>query len=336
MKQKGHINFDTIHIKALISQGFDVKIVMHEEISNLMVFPMELYALNIPKSFDSPLNNSIVNRLYYILTLAYLKMKLSFRHYDYVIISNLDEISMGICPLNKHMYLFCHGNANDFCNNIKSFFLKKLSSNNTFLVFNKQMESIFLHHNILNTSIISHGCPTPYNVDTSCIKLLPLQENMHIVFHPSSKIDQTFLYNICNEQVNKNLKEQNVILVLRSNSTISNQFSNIMIINKYLTAKDYEYIYQKSDIILLAYPNNFANQVSGVSYECIANHKKLLALQNKSLLYCEQYFNYSPFFSTTAEMLNKITELLDKPNFGPIITAKDLIPNYKLIFNKKI
>lgn len=331
MKQKGHIVFDTIHINALISQGFDVKIVMHKEIAKLMSFPKELYVVTLPKCLDSSINNGIINRLYYVLTLMYLKTKISFSQYDYIIISNLDEISMGICPLSKKMYMFCHRNANDFKHKIKSFFLKKLSQNNTFLVFNEQMNSVFLHHNIFNTAIISHGCPAPYNVEASCRDMLTLPETKHIIFHPSSKTDSLFLHNVCNEKVNKLLQEMNTCLVLRSRNTIDYKFSNIIIINKYLTVKEYEYIYQKSDVILLAYPKSFANQVSGVSYECIANHKTLLALRNDSLLYCRQYYNYSPFFSTTEEMLHKIKDLLLDPSLCPIISAKELIPNYEHI-----
>ena len=92
IKQYGHINFDKIHINALVSQGYDVKIIMHKDIANKLPYSKEIYALVLPTWMGYSSKNGIINRLVYIATLLIIKFKISFKSYNYCIISNLDEI----------------------------------------------------------------------------------------------------------------------------------------------------------------------------------------------------------------------------------------------------
>lgn len=331
IKQYGHINFDKIHINALVSQGYDVKIIMHKDIANKLPYSKEIYALVLPTWMGYSSKNGIINRLVYIATLLFIKFKISFKSYNYCIISNLDEISMALCPLTKDMFLICHGNSKNFTNAIKKIFLHKLALSCTFIVFNNQMAKPFLKNGITCIRIISHGCVAPFVNMKVHSEYAFMKKYKHIIFHPSSKTDVNFVNMIYNENVNKSLKENETLLVLRNNPLKDKKMSNIIFINKYLNNMEYQYLFSLSEIILLAYPSSFHYQVSGVSFECISNNKKLLALRNESLIYCGDFYNYDPFFNNADNFINKIIYLNKTKNSGLVITPQEVTPNYKVI-----
>lgn len=95
-----------------------------------------------------------------------------------------------------------------------------------------------------------------------------------VVFHPSPKSDINFLKTIYTKEYNNILNRNNILLLLRNSPFEDKGYSNIRFINTYLKENDYQGLFKRANIILLAYPNNFKYQVSGVSYECVANNKK--------------------------------------------------------------
>lgn len=334
MNQFGHITFDQIHIQALKSQGYAVKIVMHQEIAQQMHLSKENFALVLPKWMGKEHKNSLMNRILFLVTLLFIKLKISFKEYDYCVVSNIDEITMGIIPLTKNMYLFCHGSCRGVYNSIKRMFLRKLSKENTFLVFNKEMASAFIQNNMNHVKIISHGCTMPFFSRTTSSWENELQGFKHIVFHPSSKTESTFVKEIYNEEINQLLNDNKTLLLLRNNPVEDKGLSNIKFINTRLSKEDYEYIFMKAGIILFAYPKSFNFQVSGVSFECIANNKNILVLENESLKYCKDFYNYNPFFKDCKQLIQKILLLNENTDLKPIVDAEDLIPNYKMIFEQ--
>lgn len=333
MKQFGHINFDQIHINALLEQGYDVKVVMHHDVAQKMKLQQNMYALILPVFLGHDYKSAIFNRLLYILTLIYIKLHINFSKFDYCIISNIDEITLSIVPLAKKMYLFCHGSIEDLDNKIKFLFLKHLSYNHIFLVFNKDMKQPFKKKNFDNIHVISHGCIPPFKEicsPTKYDKLLNAYD--FIVFHPSTKADLSFLKEIYSKENNEALKKNNILLLLRNNPFEDKNYSNIKFINAYLEAFEYQNLLKKSNIILLAYPKNFQYKVSGVSFECIANQKNILVLHNQSFDYCKTYYNYNIFFNSADEAIQKLTKMKNNHNnYKCIITPKDLMPNYSEI-----
>ena len=331
MNQYGHVTFDKIHIQALQSQGFDVKLVMHHDIAKQMQLSKDCYALILPKWMGKESKNSLMNRTLYIITLLYIKYKITFVQYDYCVVSNIDEITMGLLPLTKGMFLFCHGSCRGLYNSIKRYFLRKLSKKNTFLVFNKEMSSVFFKNKMTNVKVISHGCTVPFNKVSISGWENELKAYKHIIFHPSSKTENGFIAEIYNKKYNKILQENDTLLLLRNNPMEEKGFSNIKFINTRLSKEDYDYIFLKADIILFVYPKSFHLQVSGVSFECIANHKKILAMRNDSLEYCKEFYNYDPFFKDCKELIQKILLLNKDKSLKPIVDRGDLTPNYKTI-----
>lgn len=334
MKQYGHINFDTIHINAMLSQGYDVKIVMHKEIADKMPYNKKQYAIILPKWLGYECKFSLINRLLYMLTLIYIKIYVSFSQYDHCVISNLDELTMGLLPLTKGMYLICHGSCRGFENKIKSFFLKKLSKQNTFIVFNKEMVQPFTNNGISRVRIISHGCINTF--DKSSKAQLPsfAKGYKRVVFHPSPKLDANFIKDVYNEKYNDIFKQNNILLILRNNPYKDKGLSNIKFINCHIPKEEYQALFLYSDIILFAYPRSFYLQVSGVSFECVSNQKRMLISYHPSLSYCKEFCNYDPFFKDTDEMIKKIEELISNKNLNIIATPEELIPKYHEIFKK--
>lgn len=330
MKQFGHINFDQIHIHALLEQGFDVKVVMHYDIAKKMNLSKELYALILPTFLGYECKSGMINRLLYFMTLIYIKLHINFSKYDYSIISNFDEISLSVVPLARKMYMFCHGNCRDLENNIKFFFLKHLSKHHEFIVFSDEMQKPFKDKGFCNIHVISHGCIPPFTENVMSHDFYNmLNKYDFVVFHPSPKSDINFLKTIYSKEYNDILNRNNILLLLRNSPFEDKGYSNIRFINTYLKENDYQGLFTRANIILLAYPKSFKYQVSGVSYESISNQKNMLVLQNPSLNYCKKYYNYNLFFSNAKEAIDKIIEMKKNSfSYQCIINLKDLAPNY--------
>lgn len=333
MLQYGHVNFDRIQISALKSTGHEVKLIFHYDIAKQLDFPASDYALIIPKCLGTNSDNPIINRLLYIMTLLFIKIKIRFSRYDKVIVSNLDELTLGLVPLTKKMYIFCHSNSNDFESSIKKTFLKKLAKNNRFIVFNEFMKEPFTLNGIHHLLVISHGCISPFIARRNQVPL-DLSKYKFVVFHPSTKIENSFLNELkTNESLHHFLTDNHVALIVRDKNLVVNQCNHIIVLKDYLTVEQYQALFLASNIILLVYPETFKYKVSGISYECFANHKRLLIYDNASLKYCNEYYNYDPMFSSTAQLCEKIKYLQENESAAYLATDNILKPNYSSILD---
>ena len=119
--------------------------------------------------------------------------------------------------------------------------------------------------------------------------------------------------------------------MLRDLVAHNNISGNIIYLNQYLSQAQYHYLFQKSDIILLAYQDNFCCRVSGVSFECVANRKKALIKDNPSLSYCRDFYNYDPFFNTIQTLQERIEYLLNHPKACCTARPESLMPDYTQI-----
>lgn len=326
MLQRGHINFDKIHIKGLENAGCDVWIIIPSKLK--VSFPSSSYKclFTIPK-WLSPQNASpLLNRIAYILTLIYIKIKIKETRYKHIFISNFDEITLGLVPLNKQMYLYCHTTANNFDSKIKAFFIRKLAKNNHFIVFNHEMAEGFYKENIVDVKIVSHGCIPPFpNTDTQMLKV---EIDYHrLIFIPSERTSSSFLQTFLRNKEFTNFIERNKILVIVRNFHDNPTNKYIHPINRYLSDSEYRTLFLKSDFILIAYPPNFGYRVSGISFECVANKKNLLYLANDSLKYCKSFYNYDPEFNNIKELIAKI-EKFDYNCNKCIVDKDNLMPDY--------
>lgn len=337
MKQYGHLNFDQIHIDALLAEGNDVRLVMPEKMAKLMNRPCDMYEWIIPNWMSYYGKNGAVNRLFYILILLVLRIRTRFSKYDVCVVSNTDEISLGLVPFPIKEYLICHANCCSFANKLKRYFMNKLSASNDFIVFNERMKQVFVDNGINNVHIVSHGCMPSFDKATMTSIPQELAGHKHIVFHPSSKPERKLLAGIMgNKRLHKYLIDNDVVLVLRNKPDGIADIPNIVYINRYLTTDEYRGLFLKSDVILLAYPEEFAYSVSGVSFECVSNSKNVLVLENPSLDYCRKFYSYDPFFKDTDDFCDKLNSIISNPDDNRcIVEIDELRPNYNKVFQNK-
>lgn len=332
----GHINFNRIHIDAIKSAGYDVRLILHSDIADNMDYPNEDYVLKLPRCLNQRQDSPILNRVIFLVVLLWIKIKvINFSQYSHVVISNCDELTLGILPLCRNMYIMCHNTASVH-SIVKRFFLKRLAKHNNFLVFDEYMKKPFVENGIKSVKIISHGCVAPYGHYNDENLPTMIKGFSKLIFHPSPRVDSSFVGNlIADDKLCEYLQKNDILLLIHGDKEeYKNLSDNILFISGFLPIKVYQAIFMKADIILLAYPTTFQNQVSGVSYECIANQKNILVKNHPALTYCRDFYNYDPLFKNDDELLYKIKELmLDTNKYCCVASAETLIPDYKKIFD---
>lgn len=326
MLQRGHINFDKIHIEALEKTGGEVWLIIPSRLKKF--FPSSSYKclITIPK-WLSPQNASpLLNRIAYILTLLYIKLKINKSLFDYIFISNFDEITLGLVAPGKQMYLYCHNTANNFSCKFKAFFIRVLAKSNHMIVFNHEMAEKFYSEGIEDVKVVSHGCIPPFP-DSKTQMLKVRVDYRRLIFIPSERTSPFFLQTFLRNKEFTNFIERNKILVIVRNFHDNPTSKYIHPINRYLSDSEYRTLFLKSDFILIAYPPDFGYRVSGISFECVANKKNLLYLANDSLKYCKSFYNYDPEFNNVKELIAKI-EKFDYNCYKCIVNKDNLRPDY--------
>ncbi len=323
--EKGHVNFNHIHIDALKQCGFDVHLILHQLIADNLPYDASQYVAIIPSILRKREGHPLLNRVIFLLTLLYIKVKVRFKDYDHVIISSFDEISLGLLPLCNYMQIICHRNAIGFENSIKRTFLKRLAKHNDFIVFNESMAEPFRQQGIANVHIISHGVMPACNS-------APSSEHSHKdiqLFHPSVGSDEIFLRELLSsEDFQQFLVDEHIIFTLRSHLDITPSSDRIRIIREFLPQKEYKKLFLNSDIILIIYPSTFRFTVSAVSFECVTYKKKALIKNNMALSYCKGFFNYNPFFDNISQLKERLSYIIHHQEAQCSIATSDLTPNY--------
>ena len=153
------------------------------------------------------------------------------------------------------------------------------------------------------------------------------------MFHPSSKADDTFVNSLVNSvELADFLARNDVLLLIHGDKKEGEKYpDNVRFISGFLPTALYREIFLRSDIVLIAYPSSFQNQVSGVSFECVANKKNMLVLEHPALHYCRDFYNYNPIFSTTSEQVEKMGALTRDSSLQCVATPESLTPDYHKI-----
>lgn len=174
MFMRGHVNFNRVHIDALLKEGYNVKLVLHKEIASLLPYAYQQYALVIPRILGTNVHNPILSRIIMLLTIIYIKLHVRFSSYGHVVISCMDEITLGACPFYQKMFIICHGNARGLANRVKRLFIKRLAKHNAFIVFNESMKEPFVKHGIRKVFVVSHAVFRHFNSIPTYLLNLPL------------------------------------------------------------------------------------------------------------------------------------------------------------------
>lgn len=327
----GHVNFDKIQINALRRTGAAVKLVMHEAFAARLGFPAQDYELVIPARLNPPAGASpLLNRIYFLRTLLYIRRHVDFRAWDAVVFSTFDEVTMSLVPLCRRKLLFCHGNVTTLGITAKRLLMKLIGRHNYFLVFNDYMRRKCLATGLSRTMVVSHGCVKPYRMDRAAERL-PFDKSRYsmVIFHPSASPNVEFFRSLTSDRGFCDfLMRENILLVLHTDTALGSACPNIMEIKGYMEGDEYKALFLTSDIILIAYPASFCYRVSGVSYECVANGKRALILSSDAFNYCRDYYNYDPMFADARALEEKILYLRSHDEARCTASPASLEPDY--------
>lgn len=347
-QKDGHINFNSIHIDALRKAGHTVDLVLHREIAEHLPYPDEDYALLLPRFLRFRAGKPIVNRIVFLLALLYIRLCVGIRKYDKVFLGCIDEISYSMLPLSRSSYIFAHGNGRFLPSEDGSFAsgaakyhrMKKLAQESTFIVFNDYMAEPFRRCGFSNVKTISHGCVPPFSpAADNALEAFPIRitPEMKIIFHPSGKCNEDFVRQaLADTNLHTYLKEQSIYIILRNCPAWAKATdipANIIFVNGFLSDELYRALFLRADAILMCYPLTFHHQVSGVSYECAANGKLMLALDTPPLRYIRDWFNYDPLFGDIPAFTNCLKQVCaDGSECRIIVDAESLMPDYSNFF----
>lgn len=349
-QKDGHVNFNRIHIDALRRAGHDVKLVLHREIAQQLPYPAADYALQLPRLLRFRAGHPLINRITFILTLALIKMCVRVNRYDKIVLGCIDEISYSILPLRRDAYIHAHGNGRFLpdpdgtlaAGATKFRAMQRLAPQATFIVYNDYMAEPFIRAHFPNVRVVSHGCVPPFqptDADAKILSQLPLRitPDQKIIFHPSGKCNEDFVRQaLTDARLHRTLADHNAYIILRNRPKWigSEQIpQRIVFVDGFLSNELYRALFLRADAILMCYPPSFHHQVSGVSFECAANGKRILALATPPLTYMRNWFNYDPLFADTHALAERIAQLFAESSSADfIITPDQLAPDYNDVF----
>ncbi len=329
--QKGHVHFNRIHIDSLKAQGYEVRLALYEAMAAQLPYTADEYDVVIPQRYEQCDGHPLQNRINFLRALRYIQSHVRLDDYDKLIVSSWDEVTLGLLPLRRDMYLICHANAANLANRVKGGVIRRMNRLGChFIVFNDYMAAPFAAHGIRRVHIVGHGCIAPFTDGQGAIPDI-CKGYRRVIFHPSAKADAAFVDELfAHERLQRYLADTGTLLLLRHRQPRWADTEQIRFIEAQLSMEDYEQLFLHSYLILLAYSDGFAYQVSGVSYEAVANRKPMAILQHPSLDYCKAFYDYDPRFANAEELL-ELLQQLDRTAGRCIVTAADLTPDYSFL-----
>lgn len=347
-QKDGHVNFNRIHIDALRHADHHVDLVLHEEIARQLPYEDCDYALQLPRCMRFRPGKPLLNRFVFFFTLLYIILRVRVKNYDKVFLGCIDEISYSMLPLSRDAFIYAHGNGRfipegDAKPSLKFHAMKRLAPRATFVVFNEYMARPFRDAGFPNVKVVSHGCVPPFDdAPDGALTELPfrIEPQHHIVFHPSGKCNEDFIRQaLADKTLHDYLEQSDTHIILRNCPAWAKEediHKHIHFVNGFLSTSLYQALFLRADVIMMCYPPNFHHQVSGVSFECVANSKLVLALKTEPLMYLRDYFNYDPLFADTATLTKRLEAIFTSADEATpceiIATPETLAPDYTTFF----
>jgi hypothetical protein len=315
--QKGHLNFNNIYIESLRKSGYQLNFVFVAEYESKLNVEKSDIVYTIPKFLYQNNLGKICNRIVYFISLILVRMFVDFKNYDAVIFSSFEEISFFFSNI-KNAYLINHINVSTSKqSNIKYWFLDKVIKRNSLIVLDDATKNYLLRKGDYNILVQPHGlAPSKkdeiVNSSNEYYYIFEIVAKFNkIIFSPSkSSLDDNFIDRLMSSDIFLNyLEKENALFIFKGDSKTNH--NNILSIDFFLSPQVYDCLFLKSDVILVAYPNNFNYRVSGVLFECMSNSKPCAVSKIDTLIHFSDYFNYNPFYSTINELI-QILETFDR------------------------
>lgn len=338
---EGHINFNNIFIGALYNEISSIDFVFRDGYKEKLHTFKNSKNYAIPNKFYSKTKNKFQTRLGLFRIYNYLKKIISENQYDFILFSSYDELTLHLSCFRKGLILINHNNLYKLDRSLKFYFFKKSAKDNYNIVFENYMKDYLNSKGINNVYVIHHGLPISFDVKimlkASCYnEFSSFDKYKKIIFSPSgSSMDITFINNLIKNKSFLTFLENNEILLILKNKYTKSSHTNIHVISNYLSISQYQYLFLKSNMILISYPLSFKLRVSAVLFEAISNKKLCLISDIPSLKNFKNFFKYDPYFSnvdTLIERINLIINLPDHIRIDPYKNTDLLSPDFKILF----
>lgn len=340
--QKGHINFNNIYIESLRKSGYLIDFVFVSGYEDKLNIDSSEVVYSIPKVFFKKDLGKLGNRIAYFFALFFIRLFVDFKKYDLIIFSSFEEVSFFLSNIKK-CYLINHINVSTSVESkIKHYLLNKVLINNSLIVLDKETKNYLSSKGNDKIYFQPHGLPNAKSLihtnkdDEFDYIFDELVKYKKILFSPSeSSLDKDFI----NELIQSNkfmeyLEQEDILFVYKDKSSVVIK-RNTLVISDFLSQNAYDYLFLKSDIILIAYPENFKYRVSGVLLECMANEKPCVVSRIDTLESYKDFFKYDAFYSNIDELIQTIGDLnkFDSNTGGYYRNLTMLEPNFNNFFN---
>jgi hypothetical protein len=335
--QVGHVNFNNIYIRALIEAGFKIDFIFAKGYGEKLDLGFGNVIYSIPHFLLKNIYGGLGNRLAYFFVLILIRLKVNFKRYELVVFSSFEEISFYFSGISN-CYLINHINVSEgYESSLKFYFLHRVLIKNTLIVLDRETEQLLKSKNNYKIIFQPHGLAKAKSEQiiekTTSELVLKIKRFDKIIFSPSdSSSDKEFLKTLLDDSEFLNfLISENILFVYKGN--LINKYNNVLQLNFFLDTSTYDYLFLKSNIILIAYPKNFRYRVSGVLLESITNNKPCLMSDIESIRAFAEYFTYNPFYTDINTLIYKIKNLLTEVNTKKFYKNLDsLEPNFRDCF----
>lgn len=338
--QTGHSDFNNGYIKSLRETGAILHFVVVKGYEKHLNIAENEILYKISTFLERTDFGGFGNRICHLIALFLIRLKIRFSDYDKVFFSNFDEISFYFSGI-KNAILVPHINISESSNKVKFFFLNKVLQKNTCIAFNQSISNYLSQKGNYKIMEQPLGLPEPIRLTQKANFTAKEQQLINdlsaynkILFSPSAQSSDTeFIQNLIDDTAFlAMLKNENIAFVAKGNFTSQNE--NIIVINYYLSTDLYQYLFLKSDCILLAYPESFQYRVSAVLFECFANNKRCLMPNTEAFTVCENHFNYNPFFNNIDGLTEKVRQINTSEN-DYYRNTKQLQPDFNTLNYEK-
>jgi hypothetical protein len=312
---KGHINFNRIQLNALASLSQNVDCVFKKGYYDELAVRNVRKWLEIPAFLYLNRNSKVAHRLLAVFHLLLIFIKMRFSKFDIIIFSMYDPVVLFFFRFKGKVFLFNHNNIVYLNNPVKLWFTKHLPFSYTHLVFNEHMKEGLLKYGITNIQMLQqHGPVEPFIFDMPEIgKIFDVKDDMRILFCPSdTSTDKDFIHNLLSSSSFVDfLTENKITVILKGNYQFDSFHSNVLLINRYLTEREYQNLFLLADIIFLPYIKNFKYRVSGILFSVFVNNKAVVVSNVEGIRAYSNSFKYDLFFDNLQQCQEKILMLLN-------------------------
>jgi len=313
LSPRGHINFDQIHINALIELGYKVHLVGRKGQYPAFVGKPNVEITEIPefyyKSYPLPTLTDIIKG---VLCLKWIKKRVKLEKYWSVIFLSYDTLTIPFFRTTQSVYLINHNNVDQIENTIKLKLLERLPFNYIHIALNNfmydRLKELFPDKQIYS---IPHGYLAP---SANCRKPAFLINKGRVLFCPVNRnIDKEVMDKILNSKTfNKYLQDNNILLFVKE-QLCSDSLGNVKRLGN-LENEEYNYMLNNSMAVLLPYGDGFKYRCSGILFECVARNTPVIATNRKALLIYKDEINIHYFHNEDSliEAIETIQSVKDK------------------------